>query len=97
MDLNDRYLRKITVGQSPTEKGFIRETSFAISVASEIMAILALSIDLKDMKQRLASMVVALDKKGNPVTADDMVILFYVTFHMRKLIIKLIRRGYLHK
>ncbi|XP_077286384.1 pug C-1-tetrahydrofolate synthase, cytoplasmic isoform X2 [Arctopsyche grandis] len=72
MDLNDRYLRKITIGQSVTEKGFTRETSFAISVASEIMAILALSVDLKDMKRRLASMVVAFDKKGNPVTADDM-------------------------
>ncbi|XP_063627922.1 C-1-tetrahydrofolate synthase, cytoplasmic isoform X1 [Cydia splendana] len=72
VDLNDRYLRKITVGQSPTEKGFSRETAFDISVASEIMAILALGIDLKDIKQRLASMVVALDKSGNAVTADDL-------------------------
>lgn len=40
LDVNDRYLRKITIGQSATEKGFTRETSFAISVASEIMAIL---------------------------------------------------------
>lgn len=73
MDLNDRYLRKITVGQSPTEKGFTRETSFAISVASEIMAILALATSLEDMKQRLSKMVVAFDKKGEPITADDLV------------------------
>ncbi|GLV43503.1 pugilist [Carabus blaptoides fortunei] len=72
MDLNDRYLRKITIGQSPTEKGLFRETSFAISVASEIMAILALATDLRDFKQRLSNMVVAFDKSGNPVTADDL-------------------------
>ncbi|CAH0400476.1 unnamed protein product [Chilo suppressalis] len=72
VDLNDRYLRKITIGQSPTEKGFTRETSFDISVASEIMAILALGNNVEDIKQRLASMVVALDKRGNPVTADDL-------------------------
>lgn len=73
MDLNDRYLRKVTIGQSPTEKGFTRETAFDISVASEIMAILALGNDVEDIKERLANMVVALDKKGNPVTADDLV------------------------
>lgn len=73
MDINDRYLRKITIGQSPTEKGFTRETGFDIAVASEIMAILALANDLEDMKQKLASMVVAFDKKGNPVSADDLV------------------------
>ncbi|CAB3249094.1 unnamed protein product [Arctia plantaginis] len=72
VDLNDRYLRKITVGQSPTEKGFTRETAFDISVASEIMAILALGNDIDDIKERLANMVVALDKNGNPVTADDL-------------------------
>ncbi|XP_022817366.1 C-1-tetrahydrofolate synthase, cytoplasmic isoform X2 [Spodoptera litura] len=72
VDLNDRYLRKITVGQSPTEKGFTRETAFDISVASEIMAILALGKDVDDIKERLANMVVALDKSGNPVTADDL-------------------------
>ncbi|XP_013170793.1 PREDICTED: C-1-tetrahydrofolate synthase, cytoplasmic isoform X1 [Papilio xuthus] len=72
VDLNDRYLRKITIGQSPTEKGFTRETAFDISVASEIMAILALGRNVDDIKQRLATMVVALDKSGSPVTADDL-------------------------
>ncbi|KAG4067332.1 hypothetical protein HA402_000323 [Bradysia odoriphaga] len=71
VDVNDRYLRKIIVGASPTEKGFTRETSYSISVASEIMAILALAVSLEDMKQRLAQMVVAFDRSGNPVTADD--------------------------
>ncbi|KAH8241243.1 hypothetical protein KR032_004965, partial [Drosophila birchii] len=72
VDINDRYLRSITVGQSATEKGFSRETRFSISVASEIMAVLALSRCLEDMKQRLADMVVAFDKAGKPVTADDL-------------------------
>ncbi|XP_017026666.1 C-1-tetrahydrofolate synthase, cytoplasmic isoform X1 [Drosophila kikkawai] len=72
VDINDRYLRSITVGQSATEKGFSRETRFSISVASEIMAVLALSRCLEDMKQRLADMVVAFDKAGRPVTADDL-------------------------
>lgn len=72
MDLNDRYLRKITIGQSPTEKGITRETSFEISVASEIMAVLSLSLNLTDLKNRLSSMVVAFDKNGEAVTADDL-------------------------
>lgn len=72
LDVNDRHLRRITIGQSPTEKGLTRETSFAISVSSEIMAILALATSLADMKQRLAAMVVAFDRAGGPVTADDL-------------------------
>lgn len=72
VDTNDRFLRKITVGQSPTEKGHARETSFSITVASEVMAILALATSLKDMKDRFAKIVVALNKQGDPVTADDL-------------------------
>ncbi|XP_071507229.1 C-1-tetrahydrofolate synthase, cytoplasmic-like [Diadema antillarum] len=72
MDTNDRYLRKITIGQSPTEKGFTRETQFDITVASEIMAILALTNNLADMRQRLGKIVVASNKQGEPVTADDL-------------------------
>jgi len=71
MDTNDRYLRKITIGQSPTEKGLTREVQFDISVASEIMAILALTTSLADMRSRLGKMVVATSKGGDPVTADD--------------------------
>ena len=72
LDVNDRHLRGITVGQAPTEKGLARETAFDISVASECMAILALSNDLKDMRERLGRMVVATSKRGDPVTCDDL-------------------------
>ncbi|XP_053984468.1 C-1-tetrahydrofolate synthase, cytoplasmic [Hylaeus volcanicus] len=71
VDTNDRFLRKITIGQSPTEKGKTRETSFCISVGSEIMAILALATSVEDMKQRLGNMVVAFNKNGEPLTAED--------------------------
>ncbi|KAK6633026.1 hypothetical protein RUM43_012769 [Polyplax serrata] len=72
IDINDRFLRKITIGQSPTEKGLNRETAFDISVASEVMAILALSTDIADMKERLGRIVVGFSRKGEPVTAEDL-------------------------
>uniref|UniRef100_A0A8U7MDH5 formate--tetrahydrofolate ligase n=1 Tax=Corvus moneduloides TaxID=1196302 RepID=A0A8U7MDH5_CORMO len=72
VDTNDRFLRKVTVGQANTEKGFVRQAQFDIAVASEIMAILALTTSLQDMKERLGKMVVANDKKGEPVTAEDL-------------------------
>jgi formyltetrahydrofolate synthetase len=72
MDINDRFLREITVGQGPAEKGMTRRTGFYISVASEIMAVLALTTSLTDMRRRLGEIVVALDRKGNAVTADDL-------------------------
>ena len=72
VDMNDRFLRKITIGQNPTEKGHTRETGFDITVASEIMAVLAMTTGLKDMERRLGKMVVAPDMDGNPVTADDL-------------------------
>ena len=71
LDVNDRHLRSVTVGQAPTEKGLTRETGFDISVASECMAILALSNDLADMRERLGRMVVATSRSGDPVTCDD--------------------------
>uniref|UniRef100_A0A8B9ZJT9 C-1-tetrahydrofolate synthase, cytoplasmic n=1 Tax=Anas platyrhynchos TaxID=8839 RepID=A0A8B9ZJT9_ANAPL len=72
LDTNDRFLRKITIGQSPTEKGFSRTAQFDITVSSEIMAVLALSDSLDDMKMRLGRMVVASSKRGEPVTTDDL-------------------------
>lgn len=66
-------MRKITIGQSPTEKGKVRETGFRIAVGSEVMAILALANDVEDLKRRLANMVVAFNKKGEPLTAEDFV------------------------
>ena len=71
LDVNDRHLRGITIGQAPTEKGQTRETGFDISVASECMAILALSNDLSDMRERLGRMVIGTSRAGDPVTCDD--------------------------
>jgi formyltetrahydrofolate synthetase len=70
-DTNDRMLRGITIGQGPEEKGFTRSTGFDISVASEIMAILALAVDLADMRDRLGNMVIGTNRTGDPITADD--------------------------
>jgi len=78
MDTNDRFLRKITIGQSTTEKNYTRQTCFDISVASEIMAILALAKDARDFKERLSRIVVAQAKdvshsaSSKEVTADDL-------------------------
>ncbi|MBW7883930.1 MAG: formate--tetrahydrofolate ligase [Caldilineaceae bacterium] len=71
VDTNDRMLREITVGEGDKEKGRTRRTGFDITVASEIMAILALTTSLEDMRDRLGRMVVALDRSGKPVTAED--------------------------
>ncbi|KAF9505989.1 hypothetical protein BS47DRAFT_1353393 [Hydnum rufescens UP504] len=71
IDVNDRHLRKITIGQNDTEQGHTRTTGFDISVASECMAVLALSKDLADMRERLGNMVVASSKSGDAITADD--------------------------
>uniref|UniRef100_A0A8C1TXD5 formate--tetrahydrofolate ligase n=1 Tax=Cyprinus carpio TaxID=7962 RepID=A0A8C1TXD5_CYPCA len=72
VDTNDRFLRKITVGQANTEKGHARQTQFDIAVASEIMAILALTDGLADMRARLGRMVVGSNRNGQPITADDL-------------------------
>ncbi len=70
-DTNDRYLRGITIGMGPKEK-FQRETGYDITVASEIMAILALTTNLPDMRERLGNMVIGTSKAGDPITADDL-------------------------
>jgi len=71
IDTSDRFLRNITIGQGPEEKGMSRQTGFDIAVASEIMAILALTTSLKDMRERLGSMVVAMSRSGDPITCED--------------------------
>ncbi|XP_046858903.1 C-1-tetrahydrofolate synthase, cytoplasmic-like [Xenia sp. Carnegie-2017] len=83
VDTNDRFLRQITIGQSPTEKGHVRVCQFDISVASEIMAILALANNLEDMKERFGKMVVACNKNGDAVTADDLGVTGAVTVLMK--------------
>ncbi|MBN1668918.1 MAG: formate--tetrahydrofolate ligase [Anaerolineales bacterium] len=72
VDVNDRMLRGITVGQGAAEKGFELQTNFYISVASELMAILALATSLKDMRERIANIVIGQSRQGEPVTADDL-------------------------
>ncbi|TFK54874.1 FTHFS-domain-containing protein [Heliocybe sulcata] len=71
LDTNDRFLRQITIGHADTEKGHERKTGFDIAVASECMAVLALTTSLVDMRERLGNMVVATSKQGDPITADD--------------------------
>lgn len=72
VDINDRFLRNIVVGCGPKEKGRTRDTGFDIAVASEIMAVLALTTDLQDMRRRLGSMVVASSRSGEAITTDDL-------------------------
>ncbi|GIL41554.1 formate--tetrahydrofolate ligase [Roseiterribacter gracilis] len=71
-DVNDRALRKITIGLGEGENGLPRETGFDITVASEVMAILCLADDLVDLQARLARIVVARKRDGTPVTAGDL-------------------------
>lgn len=76
-DCNDKYLREVEIGKSPSEFSkrlgaqLSRNTGFAITVSSEIMAILALATDLRDLRSRLGRMICCYSKKGEPLTADD--------------------------
>ena len=72
VDTNDRFLREITIGQGPEEKGMTRRTGFDITVASEIMAILALTTDLADMRERFGRIVIGTNRAGEAVTAEDL-------------------------
>ncbi|MCQ6277358.1 formate--tetrahydrofolate ligase [Bacillus sp. V3B] len=72
LDMNDRALRNTIVGLGKKTDGFVRETGFDITVASEIMAILCLATSLSDLKDRLSRMVVAYTKDGGAVTANDL-------------------------
>ena len=72
MDFCAQALRNITIGLGGKMDGFMMQSGFAIAVSSEIMAILAVSNDLKDMRERMGKIVVAYDKKGNPVTTADL-------------------------
>lgn len=71
LDMNDRALRNVVVGLGKKVDGFVREDHFVITVASEVMAVLCLAKDIRDLKERLARMIVAYDYDGNPVTAND--------------------------
>ena len=72
MDMNDRTLRNIVIGMGGRMDGVMREDHFIITVASEIMAVLCLAKDMKDLKERLGRIIVAYNVDGEPVTADDL-------------------------
>ncbi len=72
LDMNDRVLRNVVVGLGAKTDGYVREDHFVITVASEIMAILCLANDMKDLKERLSKIVVAYNVSGDPVTAGDL-------------------------
>src|SRR5512137_1671126 len=71
-DVNDRHLRRVQINLGDEEKGNERITGFDISVASEVMAILALTTGLADMRERLARIVIGTNTRGEPITAEDL-------------------------
>ncbi len=72
IDISDRFLRKIEIGMGPEEKGHTRITGYDITVASEIMAILALTTSLEDMRERIGRCVVGTSRAGEAVTVEDL-------------------------
>jgi len=72
VDVSDRALRRVVIGLGGSENGIPRETGFDIAVASEVMAILALTTSLKDLRERLSRIVVGYTHEGKAVTAEDL-------------------------
>jgi formate--tetrahydrofolate ligase len=72
VDINDRALRSIVVGLGGRANGYVRETGFDITAASEVMAILAVARDLHDLRRRLGSITVGYTWEGEPVTAEQL-------------------------
>lgn len=72
VDVNDRVLRNIVIGLGGKTNGIPRESGYDITVASEVMAILALTTSLKDLRKRLSKMVIGTNTEGKPVTAEDL-------------------------
>jgi methylenetetrahydrofolate dehydrogenase (NADP+)/methenyltetrahydrofolate cyclohydrolase/formyltetrahydrofolate synthetase len=83
VDINDRMLREIQVGLGKDEAGHEHKSGYDISVASEIMAVLALTTDLADMRERFGRMVVATNKRGEAITAEDLGVAGAVTVLMK--------------
>jgi formate--tetrahydrofolate ligase len=72
VDVNDRALRRVTLGLGGAANGYPRETGFDITAASEVMAILAVAHDLQDLRRRLGRITAAYTREGEPVTAEDL-------------------------
>jgi methylenetetrahydrofolate dehydrogenase (NADP+) / methenyltetrahydrofolate cyclohydrolase / formyltetrahydrofolate synthetase len=83
IDINDRFLREIEVGRGKDEAGHEHMSGYDITVASEIMAVLALTTSLEDMRERFGRMVVATNKHGEAVTAEDLGVAGAVTVLMK--------------
>lgn len=84
VDVNDRALRNVIVGLGTREDGRPRQSGFDITVASEVMAILALTTDLFDLRQRLGRIVIGTSKKGEPVTTEDLGVAGAMTVLMKE-------------
>jgi len=72
IDISDRFLRRIQIGLGPEEKGRTRITGYDITVASELMAILALTTGLADLRERIGRVVIGTNRKGEAVTVEDL-------------------------
>ena len=83
IDINDRFLREVQVGLGKDEAGFEHRSGYDITVASEIMAVLALTTSLEDMRDRFGKMVVATNKRGEAVTVEDLGVAGAVTVLMK--------------
>lgn len=83
IDINDRFLREVQVGRGKDEAGFEHMSGYDITVASEIMAVLALTTSLEDMRERFGNMVVATNKKGEAVSVEDLGVAGAVTVLMK--------------
>lgn len=83
IDINDRFLREIEVGLGKDEQGFEHRSGYDITVASEIMAVLALTTSVEDMRERFSKMVVATNKRGEAVTVEDLGVAGAVTVLMK--------------
>ncbi len=83
IDINDRFLREVQVGLGKDEAGFEHRSGYDISVASEIMAILALTTSLENMREQFGKMVVATGKRGDAITVEDLGVAGAVTVLMK--------------
>ncbi|MGI6236769.1 MAG: formate--tetrahydrofolate ligase [Candidatus Excrementavichristensenella sp.] len=86
MDFCAQGLRNILIGMGTKRDGYLMESGFGIAVSSELMAILAVSRDLKDLRERIGKIVVAYDRKGDPVTTEDLEVAGAMTAWMRNTI-----------
>ena len=83
VDISDRALREIVIGLGGRANGYTRQSQFVITVASEVMAILALASDLRDLRARLGRIVLATRKDGTPITAEDLKVAGSMTVLLR--------------